>query len=328
MEIANTSGDLSQVNSYTPYYLQYNWHGDAVTVVDPDGAGGNQGNAYDPWGNGATPQASGRNYYGWNGGFGYQYFSALGMYYVHGRWYDPNVGRFISPDEKGEYLYGSGEDAVNWVWSAGQDAYCQFVSDETLGLPAALDQLLQYITNGERVSGYTTMCIENQGGDAFNFGAAFGRGTSYALSVVEIVGGIDMIVGGGVGGAVTCPVTFGGGCAARAGAVAVGAAGVVHGGAVIVRNLHAPILRAQGRGFDDVLSDDETFMRWLVRGHPVDRPLSESQARAVWDKLLQLGLNPRFDLTSQIGTYSKGPHINVQVGGSNIHIPVAAGFRP
>jgi len=38
------------------------------------------------------------------------------MYYVHGRWYSPDVGRFISPDEKGEYLYGSGEDAVNYTW--------------------------------------------------------------------------------------------------------------------------------------------------------------------------------------------------------------------
>lgn len=35
---------------------------------------------------------------------------------MHGRWYDPNVGRFISSDAKGEYLYGSGEDAVNYVW--------------------------------------------------------------------------------------------------------------------------------------------------------------------------------------------------------------------
>jgi len=94
MQVASASGDLSQVSGYATYYLQYNWHGDAVTVVDPDGAGGNQGNSYDPWGNGAEPQLSPRNYYGWNGGWGYQYFSALGMYYVHGRWYSADVGRF------------------------------------------------------------------------------------------------------------------------------------------------------------------------------------------------------------------------------------------
>lgn len=47
-------------------------------------------------------------------------FSALGMYYVHGRWYNPWTGRFVSPDEKGEYLYGSGNDPINWDWIAEQ----------------------------------------------------------------------------------------------------------------------------------------------------------------------------------------------------------------
>ncbi len=45
-------------------------------------------------------------------------FHAAGMYYVHGRWFNPWTGRFISPDEKGEYLYGSGNDPINWVWVA------------------------------------------------------------------------------------------------------------------------------------------------------------------------------------------------------------------
>ncbi len=137
------------------------------------------------------------------------------------------------------------------MWSAGQGAICQFVNDEALGEPAAFDQFIQGITNGQSATLYGTTCVGNQGGSAFNFGAAFGRGTSYAISVVEIVGSVDMIVGGGVGGAVTCPVTFGGGCVAGAGAVAVGAAGVVHGGAVLVRNLNAPIMRAQGKGNAD-----------------------------------------------------------------------------
>ncbi|TAH50145.1 MAG: hypothetical protein EYC68_14945 [Chloroflexota bacterium] len=250
VEVANTTGDLQSLNNYSTYYLQYNWHGDVSTSIQPNGDGGNGWSAFDPWGNGTLNSSAIGNYYGWNGGWGYLAFGGLGMYYVHGRWYSPDVGRFISPDEKGEYLYGSGEDAVNYVWAAGQGAICQFVNDEALGEPAAFDQFLQDITNGERVTGYTTLCVENQGGDAFNFGTYFGRGASYAVSVVEIVGGVDMIVGGGIGGAVTCPVTLGGGCVAGAGAVVVGAAGVVHGGAVLVRNLNAPILRAEGTGND------------------------------------------------------------------------------
>jgi RHS repeat-associated protein len=67
---------------------------DAVTVIQTDGNGAP----------GCLCGGAVGNYYGWNGGWGYQYFSALGMYYVHGRWYDPNVGRFISPDAKGESI--------------------------------------------------------------------------------------------------------------------------------------------------------------------------------------------------------------------------------
>ncbi len=60
---------------------------------------------------------TGRYYYRWNGGWGYMRFYDLQMYYVHGRWYDPFIGRFISPNEKGDYLYGGDgpceDDAVN-----------------------------------------------------------------------------------------------------------------------------------------------------------------------------------------------------------------------
>ena len=52
----------------------------------------------------------------WNAAWGYLWFSDLGLYYVHGRWNSPDLGRFLSPDEKGEYLYGLGDDAVNYVW--------------------------------------------------------------------------------------------------------------------------------------------------------------------------------------------------------------------
>ncbi len=64
-----------------------------------------------------------------DGGWGYLQFVDLGMYYVHGRWYRPDLGRFISPDEKGEYLYGSGDDAVNYAW-AGEAGALKFSMTE------------------------------------------------------------------------------------------------------------------------------------------------------------------------------------------------------
>lgn len=44
------------------------------------------------------------------------------MYYVHGRWYRPDLGQFISPDEKGAYSYNPNQDPVNQALGAG--GYC------------------------------------------------------------------------------------------------------------------------------------------------------------------------------------------------------------
>ncbi len=53
-----------------------------------------------------------------NGAWGYLRFDALNLYYVHGRWYNPDTGLFLSPDANGAYRYGSGQDAVNYAWRA------------------------------------------------------------------------------------------------------------------------------------------------------------------------------------------------------------------
>lgn len=124
VEVANVAPDLSSVLSYTPYYIQYNWHGDAVAFApltggyagtyDPHGI-------YDPWGNPSLwpPNSlSTWNYYRWAGAWGYMKFDDLGLYYVHGRWFNPDTGLFLSPDNNGEYLYNSGNDAVNKAWSS------------------------------------------------------------------------------------------------------------------------------------------------------------------------------------------------------------------
>ena len=39
-----------------------------------------------------------------------------GIYYAHDRWYVADTGLWFSPDEKGEFLYGSGQDTVNDAW--------------------------------------------------------------------------------------------------------------------------------------------------------------------------------------------------------------------
>ena len=63
------------------------------------------------------PALAAWNYYRWNGAWGYLRLDALNLYYVHGRWYNPETALWLSPDENGEYLYGSGQDAVNKGWA-------------------------------------------------------------------------------------------------------------------------------------------------------------------------------------------------------------------
>jgi RHS repeat-associated protein len=119
--VMSAPGDLSTAWSYGTYYIQYNWHGDAVTYVALDGSGGGSWGAYDPWGNPSSWPPPSVGYYRWNGAWGYLRFDALGLYYVHGRWYNPDTGLFLSPDANGEYRYGSGQDAVNWAWGNPSD---------------------------------------------------------------------------------------------------------------------------------------------------------------------------------------------------------------
>jgi RHS repeat-associated protein len=108
VEVASTSSDLQYVYGYNTYYIQYNWHGDAVTYIALDGSGGGSWGAYDPWGNPTSwppPALAAWNYYRWNGAWGYLRLDALNLYYVHGRWYNPDTGLFLSPDANGSYIY-------------------------------------------------------------------------------------------------------------------------------------------------------------------------------------------------------------------------------
>lgn len=83
---------------------------------------------YGAWGD--SYEADRQQYYNWNGGWGYMKFPPkhnpaandvldVGLFYVHGRWYNQDTGLFASPDEQGEYFYGSGNDAVNFGWYTG-----------------------------------------------------------------------------------------------------------------------------------------------------------------------------------------------------------------
>ncbi len=148
---------------------------------------------------------------------------ALNLYYAHGRWYNPDTGLFLSPDENGEYRYGSGQDAVNWVWFAW-GFNCQFYSDITLGLY-------------EYQHPFSLYKCQDFSGAEFYIGRWAGRAASDALAFLEIYAGGTTFVGGGglalISGGTLTHVS--------APAMVGGAALTSHGATVLLRNMLTPI---------------------------------------------------------------------------------------
>ncbi|MDF0668877.1 MAG: hypothetical protein P0119_22730, partial [Nitrospira sp.] len=127
---------LRYINQFPPWYHRYNGRGDA-TFVPQDGNGGAGWRSYGAWGD-LNYASDNRGYYNWNGAWGYMSFPLkfnfdmndaldMGLYYAHGRWYNQDTGLWLSPNEKGDYLYGGdGQDPVNigmvddgfcdWIW--------------------------------------------------------------------------------------------------------------------------------------------------------------------------------------------------------------------
>ena len=106
------------------YYYRYNARGDAAAIVQKNGDGGSTWGNYGAWGD---TYDYGAGYYNWNAAWGYLAFPDVmfpvpgdaleGIYYAHGRWYVADTGLWLSPNEKGDYLYGGdGQDPVNIGW--------------------------------------------------------------------------------------------------------------------------------------------------------------------------------------------------------------------
>ena len=147
------------------------------------------------------------------------------------------MGRFISPDGKGKYLYGSGEDAVNYVWAFSYGFNCQFYTDMAAGL-------IPY----RSPSGMSCEQLGNVYGnqaDTFYAGQIVGRFSSSGVTAIEFFGGGAAVIGGGglaIGSAGVAAIP---GVAIAGVGVAVG----VHGGGVLIRNLqNPPVMFAKGPG--------------------------------------------------------------------------------
>ncbi len=82
----------------------------------------------------------------------------------------------------------------------------------------------------------------------------------------------------------------------------------------------------QGRSFKDILENKEIFEQWLKGSHEPNKPLSNENAKLVWDKLIEKGFKPRTDPGHLDRPFWKGPHIVVE--GKPWHIPIQKDFKP
>ena len=101
----DASGLASITYNGTLYYVQKNFQGDIVALVDRDGTVVAK-YVYDAWGNGKVCNASGTlntsdSFIGNINPFryrGYYYDVETGLYYLQTRYYDPQAGRFLNAD--------------------------------------------------------------------------------------------------------------------------------------------------------------------------------------------------------------------------------------
>ena len=126
MDTAYTIGSHNHRNNDSDFYYQYNLQGDVVGILTSSGSLYCR-YAYDTWGN----LIGTYDYYGYqittptHIGYtnpiryrGYLYDAETGFYYLQSRYYDPNIGRFISMDDV-SYLGADGT-----VLSYNSFAYC------------------------------------------------------------------------------------------------------------------------------------------------------------------------------------------------------------
>lgn len=116
--------DTLYISSLNPNYYRYNARGDVAVFVQADGSGATSCGGEGAWGT-LNWWEQGIGCYNWNTAWGYMWFPPkfnfdvnddmdMGLYFAHGRWYNQDTGLWLSPNEKGDYLYGgNGQDPVN-----------------------------------------------------------------------------------------------------------------------------------------------------------------------------------------------------------------------
>jgi RHS repeat-associated protein len=167
---------------------------------------------------------------------GQRHESGFGLYDYHARYYDPLLGRFVSADSivpsagkpqalnRYSYVLNS---PLKYQDPTGHDPW-SVIADFAYGFLAQW-RLNQGLLTPQQVA---ALSVKRDESDASVVGRHVGNVASVAQGVAEMVGGVGLATGGGLGGAASCPVTVGAGCVVGAEAVIAGSALTAHGATV------------------------------------------------------------------------------------------------
>jgi RHS repeat-associated protein len=192
---------LKQTTSGTSKYFLQNHLGSTVALTNSSG-GVTDTNSYDSFGNATNLSFPSRYQY-----TGREFDATTGLQYSRARWYDPNIGRFISEDPIG---FGGGDvNLYGYVWNKpvnltdpmGLDGFGNDIAD---WLDRQIDYAREfyrpkedgdpdYVTNGVNNSvadishGVADMfrCGSGLGGALFDDDNAYGRGASILMDVAR-----------------------------------------------------------------------------------------------------------------------------------------------
>ena len=268
----------------TDYYYQKNIQGDILRIFDKNGNLKAE-YSYDAWGK-CTIKSNVSNIAAINPFRyrGYYFDSEIGLYYLNARYYDPEIGRFISPDNIA-YLYPETINGLNIY------AYClnnPVMCTDPYGTTAWWEWLLLGLGLAVIIAAAVVATVATGGAALIAGGIAIGgamlglsnivgQGLSSGWSNINIGQvGASMLLGGALGGfglAMGGGISIGGSLAlAGGGTVGVGAVSIEASVLIEVIYLFARIGKSNGYRVDHYYPNDHEPIHIHIRGDDIPNP--------------------------------------------------------
>lgn len=275
------SGIASITYNGTLYYVQKNFQGDIVALVDQSGNVVAK-YVYDAWGNGKVCNASGTentssSFIGNINPFryrGYYYDAETGLYYLQTRYYEPRAGRFLSPDSV-DYIAPDLIGGLNLYAYCNNNPVMYSDPDGHFFLLALIIGAIVGAVVGGTVAGVSAA---NNGAEGWELVGAVATGA--------LVGGaIGAAVGAGVGLAATgAAVLSGAGSAAVTAGLSIVGGGVLVGAGALTAGALANVLfsvQRMGPGRHSNNQAENRYINYLQKKYNFSDKIREELHREI-----------------------------------------------